>query len=291
MAFLGPSLPAAQALRLVPEVELWPPICQGDLSSALERSEPAAILIVDGEFSQNLSVWHKEILHALALGVRVIGASSMGALRAAELDRFGMEGVGAIYAHYRDGWLTADADVAVLHADADDGYRALTWPLVNGRATVATLRGHNQLASDEAAAILDAAERVHFAQRNRHTIERGLNGDSMTPERAAALAALLADEYVDQKALDAIAAFNHLARLDQIPPPDGEEPLFRTGRGFEPLLWSDVELERPSGRVRRYQLVADAALYDEDFDGLNERAANLPGRDARARDGRRGDAR
>ena len=85
---------AAEALRLAPEVELWPPICQGDLSTALERSRPAAILIVDGEFSQNLSVWHKEILHALHLGVRVIGVSSMGALRAAELDRFGMEGSG-----------------------------------------------------------------------------------------------------------------------------------------------------------------------------------------------------
>ena len=51
VAFLGPSLPAAEALRLAPEVELWPPICQGDLSTALERSRPAAILIVDGEFS------------------------------------------------------------------------------------------------------------------------------------------------------------------------------------------------------------------------------------------------
>ncbi len=273
MAFLGPSLPAAQALRLVPGVELWPPICQGDLSSALERCGPEAILIVDGEFSQNLSVWHKEILHALALGVRMIGASSMGALRAAELDRFGMEGVGEIYAYYRDGWLTADADVAVLHADADDGYRALTWPLVNVRATVAKLREQGRLTGDEAAAILAAAERVHFAQRNRQTIERGLNG-AIGRERAATLAALLADEYVDQKALDAIAGFEHLARLDQIPPPDGEEPLFRTGRGFEPLLWSDVELDRPNGRLRRYQLVADAALHHEDFDGLNERAAN-----------------
>ena len=57
-----------------------------------------AILIVDGEFGQSLSVWHKEILHALHRGIRVVGASSMGALRAAELDRFGMEGVGEIYA-------------------------------------------------------------------------------------------------------------------------------------------------------------------------------------------------
>jgi hypothetical protein len=274
VAFLGPSLPAAEALRLAPQVELWPPICQGDLSTALERSRPAAILIVDGEFSQNLSVWHKEILHALHLGVRVIGASSMGALRAAELDRFGMEGVGEIYAYYRDGWLTADADVAVLHADAEEDYRPLTWPLVNVRATIAKLQAEDRLAGNDAAAILAVAERLHFTQRNRQTIARGLSGDAMTAERAAALARLLADQYVDQKALDAIAGFERLARLDEIPAPRGEEPLFRTGRGFEPLLWSDVEVQRANGKLRRYQLVADAALYHEDFDGLNERAAN-----------------
>jgi hypothetical protein len=98
VAFLGPSLPAAEALRIVPEVDIWPPICQGDLTTVVERLRPRAVLIVDGAFSQSLSVWHKEILHALHLGIRVVGASSTGALRAAELDRFGMEGVGEIYA-------------------------------------------------------------------------------------------------------------------------------------------------------------------------------------------------
>src|SRR5690349_21723621 len=92
VAFLGPSLPAIEARRLAPGVELLPPVCQGDLSTAVEHHRPRAVLIVDGEFSQSLSVWHKEILHAIHLGIRVLGASSMGALRAAELDRFGMEG-------------------------------------------------------------------------------------------------------------------------------------------------------------------------------------------------------
>ena len=138
VAFLGPSLRAAEALGIVPQVELWPPVCQGDLTTVVERLHPRAILIVDGEFGQSLSVWHKEILHALHLGIRVVGASSMGALRAAELDRFGMEGVGKIYEYYRDGWLTADADVALVHADAAEGYRSLTWPLVNVRSTAAS---------------------------------------------------------------------------------------------------------------------------------------------------------
>jgi hypothetical protein len=52
------------ARRIVPNVVLLPPVCQGDLTSAVLNLSPRAVLIVDGEFSQALSVWHKEVLHA-----------------------------------------------------------------------------------------------------------------------------------------------------------------------------------------------------------------------------------
>ena len=59
---------------------------------------------------------HKESCHALPpRHPRAWAPASLGALRAAELDRFGMEGVGEIYAHYRDGRLTSDAEVALMH--------------------------------------------------------------------------------------------------------------------------------------------------------------------------------
>jgi hypothetical protein len=274
VAFLGPSLPAAEALGIVPEVDLRAPVCQGDLTTVVERQRPRAVLIVDGEFSQSLSVWHKEILHALHLGIRVVGASSMCALRAAELDRFGMEGVGEIYAYYRDGWLTADADVALLHADAAEGYRPLSWPLVNVRATVEALQRREALAADDAAAVLTAAGKLHFRERTKGTLVRALRAEATPTARAEELAQLVADGYVDQKALDAAAGFELLARLDQIPQPRGEVPLHREGIGFQPLRWSDVAIPRSAGSLRRYQLVSDAALHHPDFEGLLERAAN-----------------
>jgi hypothetical protein len=272
VAFLGPSLPAAEARRLVPEVELLPPICQGDLATVVERARPRGVLIVDGEFGQSLSVWHKEILHALHLGIRVVGASSMGALRAAELDRYGMEGVGEIYAYYRDGWLTSDADVALLYGDSDDGYEAFTWPLVNVRATVQELEVRGEVNTDEAAAVLRAADTVHFTKRSRGTIAQRLVSHGTPAPRAHELANLVAERYVDQKARDAIAGFEHLSRLSEIAPPVGEAPLHREGRGFEPLLWSDVAIRRRTGSLRRYQLVDDVALHHPNFDDLLERA-------------------
>ena len=42
----------------------------------------------DGVFHTERSIWHRELLEAVACGIHVIGASSMGALRAAELEPF-----------------------------------------------------------------------------------------------------------------------------------------------------------------------------------------------------------
>ena len=71
--------------------------------------------LIDGYFEWTLSVWHKEILWALTRGVHVFGAASVGALRAVELERYGMRGVGEIFRAYRDGELEDDDEVAVVH--------------------------------------------------------------------------------------------------------------------------------------------------------------------------------
>src|SRR5207237_10462224 len=82
--FAGPSWPPA--LRPADARFDWqPPVRQGELyRAALTR--PAAIGVVDGYFEVVPTVWHKEILWAMARGIHVFGAASMGALRAAELD-------------------------------------------------------------------------------------------------------------------------------------------------------------------------------------------------------------
>ena len=109
--FLGPSLPAEQATRLLDATYL-PPIPQGDLLRLLDR-KPRYVGIIDGYFETVPAVWHKEILLAMSSGVHVFGAASMGALRAAELHSFGMVGFGEIFQWYRDGKIIADDEVAV----------------------------------------------------------------------------------------------------------------------------------------------------------------------------------
>src|SRR5690348_17507358 len=108
--FAGPSLPPR--LRPVSEIgeTCWdwrPPVRQGELYRAA-LDGPAAIGVLDGYFEVVPTVWHKEILSAMAAGIHVFGAASIGALRAAELDSFGMRGVGRIYEDFRDGVLQDD---------------------------------------------------------------------------------------------------------------------------------------------------------------------------------------
>ncbi len=95
IVFLGPSLDRESAERILP-AEYRPPAQRGDVLGAV-RDGATIICLIDGVFHQESAVGHREILSAIKGGARVIGASSMGALRAAEMDTLGMEGVGEIY--------------------------------------------------------------------------------------------------------------------------------------------------------------------------------------------------
>lgn len=108
-----------------------PPVQHGDLLGDTLRSGDTAVLI-DGVYHQAPALRLKEILAAMGRGVRVIGAASIGALRAAELAPFGMLGIGHIFTAYVRGEIDGDDEVAV--GQAPDGDRqALTWPVVNLR--------------------------------------------------------------------------------------------------------------------------------------------------------------
>ncbi len=133
------------------------------MRAALRR--PRVIALVDGVFERVPAVWHKEILFALSEGIHVYGAASMGALRAAELDRFGMRGVGDVYRAYADGQLEDDDEVAVAHGDAEQGFRAVSDAMVDVRATLAAAVARGIVTEQAAAQIVARVKRTFYAQR------------------------------------------------------------------------------------------------------------------------------
>ncbi|HEV7322847.1 MAG TPA: TfuA-like protein [Ensifer sp.] len=199
VVFVGPSLPDAHRLE-TNGILLRPPAVQGDILRAVEGGA-AAIGLIDGNFENVAPVWHKEILYALTQGVRVFGAASMGALRAAECAPFGMVGIGDIYRQFATGERVDDADVALMHGPAELGYLPLTLPLVNVEATLKRLGENGALSTELITAIGAAAAEIFYKERNwasivaRVTLPGGVD--------PAGLIALLTDRFVDQKSIDA----------------------------------------------------------------------------------------
>lgn len=110
--FTGPSLHPEEARKIL-NADYRPPVGRDDILQAL-KDKPKVIGVIDGVFHQRPAVSHKELIKALESGVKVVGGSSMGALRASELDDMGMIGIGRVYKAYKTGEIESDDDVAVV---------------------------------------------------------------------------------------------------------------------------------------------------------------------------------
>ncbi|MGZ2432546.1 TfuA-like protein [Rhizobium redzepovicii] len=198
--FAGPSLHDAASLA-GEAVRVLPPAMQGDVLAQVEQGANV-IGLIDGGFEYAAPVWHKEILHALSLGVAVLGAASMGALRAAECHPFGMIGIGRIFEDYRTGRLVDDAAVALMHAPSALGSKPLTVPLVNVTATLDAMADSGLLAAGLREWLEDAANAIFFKKRTWRAIVEQCAGIA-EPDRPQLLATLLSNS-VDQKRIDAL---------------------------------------------------------------------------------------
>ena len=161
VVYLGPSLPVGEAEQILP-AEYLPPAKRGDIPRAV-RNGARIICLIDGVFFQDCSVGHREVLSAIGKNVRVIGASSMGALRASELDTLGMEGVGEIYQLYKSGKIESDDEVALIF-DPESG-TALSAPLVNIRYILELAVEHGLIDGNQRDLLFRAAKSLYFPDR------------------------------------------------------------------------------------------------------------------------------
>ncbi len=193
--FTGPSLSHEEARKIMPDAHYHAPIQCGDVIKAL-RAGAKKIIIIDGYFEQKGAVWHKEIIFALSQGVLVYGASSMGALRAAELHTLGMIGYGKIFELYKNNVILDDDEVALVHSDTE--FESRITPMVNIRATFERAVQEN-IASPQQAEIL-IQQFKNQAYYNRSIFN---NTDFFNTPDLLKLQSWLKENYVDQKKEDA----------------------------------------------------------------------------------------
>ena len=211
--FAGPSFAGLGATD-DRSVTVLPPCRQGDIYLATLDS-PSVIGIVDGYFEGQPSVWHKEILWALSCGIHVVGSASMGALRAAETDSFGMKGIGAIYQWYRDGTIEDDDEVALLHGPGELNYPTLSLAMVNVRATLAEAEQRKVISGATSAVLFDQAKAQFYKVRNwPGVVDATRIAVPAMAEELDAFGDWVAGNAVDQKSIDARALLDFVTGDD-----------------------------------------------------------------------------
>jgi hypothetical protein len=206
--FLGPTLAESSARAELDAVYL-PPVSEGDVYR-LWRRRPRAIGIVDGYFRHVPAVWHKEIMWMMERGVHVFGAAGLGALRAAELDSFGMRGVGWVYRAFRDGTLDRDDEVAVAHGSAEDGYRARSEALVNIRRTLQAARDQGTISAATRQALTLTGTALFYPERTWPHLLATAEPAGADVAELGALRRWLPAGRIDQQADDAVAMLREM---------------------------------------------------------------------------------
>jgi hypothetical protein len=201
VVFLGPSLPEAEGRKILDAVFL-PPAKRGDIYKAA-KDGAEVICLIDGVFFQDCSVAHKEVLYALEAGVKVIGASSMGALRASELDVYGMKGVGEIYLAYQCKELVSDDEVALIFDPFT--LEPLSEPLVNIRYNLRAAEEKGIIDEESSRIILQTAISFYFPDRNYDRVINACQGKADS-EILEQFRKFIAAERKDLKMIDAISA-------------------------------------------------------------------------------------
>lgn len=161
--FAGPSITKIPE-KFFSKITVCPPIKTGDLEPLISL-QPRICVIIDGVFSKNRAITPFECIELINLGWIVIGSSSMGALRAADLYSMGMIGIGEVYNMYRLGICTSDADVAVVYDFSNAAYKELTISLVHVRSLLQGLENKQLIDAIKSRKLLLKAKQIIWYER------------------------------------------------------------------------------------------------------------------------------
>ncbi len=228
IVFLGPTLPRNDAEQILNALYL-PPAAQGSIVRAVREHRPQAIVLIDGAFGKVPAVRHKEILWALAKGIPMFGAASMGALRAAELASFGMRGHGFIFRWYSVTPLADDDEVAVAMTPSELGAEALSEALINIRLTLRLAERQEIVTRAQGRALADVARSTHFVDRSYQLLIERARAElpSGWTDALDSLERWLPGHAIDRKREDAVGLLRRLAGEPRLLEPPAIRPPFR----------------------------------------------------------------
>jgi hypothetical protein len=163
--FLGPSL-SHETARKILDADYRPPARKGDLLRIASDTNVTMVGLVDGVFLQDYPPTPIEVYQlARKEGVVLTGAASLGALRAVELEKFGMLGIGKIFQLYKTGKINADDEVAVTFTP-DGDYRLQSEAMIDIRYNLFLARKKGIVSKKCVRALARIAKEIYFPDRN-----------------------------------------------------------------------------------------------------------------------------
>jgi len=149
------------------------PAEQGDIFMAILEGFKN-IIIIDGYFYFKFPCTTFEVMLALEHGINVLGSSSIGALRAVELENWGMIGRGYVYEYLKRQYIKPYHIVAQTYDEHDI---TLTVPLVNIIYFLEYALSKEVITKDEFDICLNVADNIHFTMLSFKYLFRQLKSE------------------------------------------------------------------------------------------------------------------
>lgn len=205
IVFGGPSLPGEVHLRTY---DVRPPVHRGALD-ALDQTDPSIVVVLDGAFLHLPPTTHAEFLRCLERHA-VVGAASIGALRATELRQYGMIGMGTAYRAFLQGVLKDDSELAL--SCCPFSFKAQSVPLIHVRRLLALAIdcGISKAAASE---FLTTASAIPFLERNEKRLLQDWSRLKLADTQT--LARFLSDPQIELKRHDAVGAITFALMLSR----------------------------------------------------------------------------
>ena len=265
IVFAGPSLEKEFIQRKLPYAKVLPPVAQGQIAEIISHEDVQTILLIDGLFYQRLSVLHKEIILAIQQGVKIVGCSSMGALRAAELHKYGMVGIGKVFEYYRDNFITGDDEVAVLHEPVEP-YKNSTIPMINLRIFLEESLSQPgfYVTAEEAELLLNTLLDIPFSRRTYKELECGLQKE-LSNIRTQQIINFMQTNVPDYKKLDAMEAVEYIASGSLSDVNNKDIANIPLGYSLDAYMSSELHYSGDLSEVTPRQLWVTEAFSNEKF--------------------------
>jgi hypothetical protein len=214
--FLGPSMSSEKA-KAIFNADYKPPAKKGDLLRLGLSSDISVVGLVDGMFLQDYPPTPIEVYQLVAKkNVIVVGAASLGALRAVELERFGMIGIGKIFDLYRKGKVTADDEVAVTFEEGS--YRLQSEAMIDIRFNLFLAEKRGIIDKHARKILTRVAKKFYFPLRNYNEIlNYSVENSPEYSNQFELFRSYIASNRISLKELDAIKLIEYVkAKYEQV---------------------------------------------------------------------------